>query len=727
MQVRVMKAVEAVRHRPLGGEPGLGIWLGLESLAELPLTAPAQLELWRSLLTALGSGGDSDQDDCRAALLALLTEWEPLQGCQSLEQGAWQEGRRAWQEALEHHHQLLVLRPALAAAATARLLEGLIQMLARLDQALTHRLWRPPVTPLENAQVHGLASDLLLQIHALGRPLPSWFAVVEEGLLRRGALALLQQVDGDSRRQAITLLLRLARTAPVPEWLPAHLELAILSLLADLEQSSQPLVDLQALLEALQGLAALLPDPERRAPVEDALALAEGSLMLAAGDRLRTAAASEAWHGQVQPLEPRGAAVAPGEITALVNDWLEDHPASEASVELTLVWIPGARLLPHAPGQLALNLAAVVVEGHSASQTLEPVLAAFFAPLLQARRAEGWQLRQAAASLLTSLGHLWSSGGLLTAADCRVLAAAQGLWQRWAGHDDLAARQLPLGWPPASLEPGCCLVQPSAVQLAALRCWLLEREQLERGLGLMRRHHHDPGFMGQGGASQDPDGGDAVQALCALHVEEGFYAATAAPAASLRAWAERSLALLAHAQLLLDPQQPLGSWWAVLQGLMLERNRPAEVVAWPDEERFHGLLAGQEVVLVSPLAAVVEEQHRNGRAFDLYVDRAIAPYGLRCVQAPASRYPGRPHQGFEASLAACLAVVDGLARQRPFSVFLTAAGAYDLPLCEAVRSRHGASCVAMGPVIHGAFGIELPPGQHWRQGQRRSDRWLRIS
>jgi hypothetical protein len=33
----------------------------------------------------------------------------------------------------------------------------------------------------------------------------------------------------------------------------------------------------------------------------------------------------------------------------------------------------------------------------------------------------------------------------------------------------------------------------------------------------------------------------------------------------------------------------------------------------------------------------------------------------------------------------------------------------------------------MGPAIHGAFGIELPTGQHWRQGQRRSDRWLRIS
>jgi hypothetical protein len=78
-------------------------------------------------------------------------------------------------------------------------------------------------------------------------------------------------------------------------------------------------------------------------------------------------------------------------------------------------------------------------------------------------------------------------------------------------------------------------------------------------------------------------------------------------------------------------------------------------------------------------------------------------------------------------LAACLEGVEVLARQRPFSVFLCSAGAYDLPLCQAVRERYGASCVAMGTSLHARFGIEQPVSQHWRSGQRRSDRWRRIS
>ena len=720
MQVRAMKAVEAVRHRPPGGEPELGIWLSLDTLLELPLAAPAQLELWRRLLADLGPSDSTAQDECRVVLLAALCEREPLQGCHSLERGSWQEGRGAWQSALEHHRQLLALRPEAAPAAMARLMEGLIQMLARLDQALTHRQWRPPASPRENAEVHGLAAELLLAIHGLGGPMPAWFAVVEEGLLRRGALALLQQADGECRRQGIALLLRLAQLQTVPEGLPARLELAVLSLLADLDQSSHPAIDLQALVAVLAPLGSLVEDHKTRLQVRDALALAEGCLAL-------NAELTDPWAVASLQEQPRGLAVEPHQLTALVRDWLDDHPASESAVQLDLVWIPGARPLPHSPGQLALNLAAVVPAGGSDLPPLEPVLAAFFEPLVAAGRGHGWRLRQPAASLLSSLSQLWSAGGALTGPDCRVLAAAQGLWQRWGGPGVLGALQLPPGWLPARLEPGCCLVQPSPVQLAGLRSWLLDRERLEQALALIRRHHHDPAFMAQAGASRDSDGWAAVQALCALHVEEGFYAATSAPLASLRAWAESSLALLAQSQWLLDLQQPMGSWWAVLQGLVQEHSRLPDLVVWPEEERFYQLLAGQEVLVVSPLAAQVEEQHRSGNAFAVFVDLAIAPYGLRCVEAPASLYPERPNRGFEASLAACLEGVEVLARQRPFSVFLCAAGAYDLPLCQAVRDRYGDSCVAIGASLHARFGIEQPVSQHWRCGQRRSDRWRRIS
>ena len=233
-------------------------------------------------------------------------------------------------------------------------------------------------------------------------------------------------------------------------------------------------------------------------------------------------------------------------------------------------------------------------------------------------------------------------------------------------------------------------------------------------------------FLEQRAACAARDHGNGLETLCALHRQEGFYASHAAPLASLQAWAESSLALLGRSQLLVAAEPWLGSWWAVLQGLALQQSRTPELVQPPEDARLYELLAGQEVLLVSPLAELVEEQHRSGRAFTLFRDLPIAPYGLRTLAPPASCHPARPHRGFEASLAACLEAVEVLARQRPFTVFLTAAGIYDLPLCQAVRERHGASCLALGPAIHARFGIDQAGSPPWRVAQRRADRWRRI-
>ena len=718
MQVRTMKGVEAVRHRPLGASPQLGVWLSLEALMALPLSPAAQLELLRGLLEGLSVTGGTDQDECRAVLLTTLADGELREACRCFETGAWQEGHQQWQLALAHHRDLKALQPA--AVELDPFMDGLIQVLARLDQALTHRQWRPPESPLENARVHGFAAELLHQIREFDRPLPSWYEVVEEGLLRRGGLALLQQASADSRRQGVAVLLRWASLHPAAAtWLPEQLDPAVLALLADLNQSSHPVADLQALVAVLAALPALVDDTPRQAQIQDALALAQGCLSL-----------SSQAH---QPMEiresfglQRGEAVEPAQIRARVEEWLEDHAAPARAVALELVWIPGARPLPHGHGQLALNLAAVLPEGDGDASLLEQVMAAFFEPLLQVGPARGWEFRDSTASLISSLRHLWSSGGVLTGAECRLLALAQGLWHHWAGSEGLAASQRPAGWPQAELAPGCCLVQPSATQLAGLRCWLLERQQLEPALVEIRRHHHDPEFMRQQASAAAADRGDALASLCALHLEEGFYSRTAEPAASLKAWAESSLSLLGRSQVLMDAELPCGSWWAVLQGLAQEQSRLPDLVNWPDDALLYQLLAGQEVVLISPLAEVVEEQHRSGRAFELFLDLPIAPYGLRVLQPPDSHYPARPHQGFEASLAACLESVDALARQRPFTVFLSAAGIYDLPLCWSVLQRYGASCLAIGPGIHARFGLDQACSRHWRSLQRRGDRWRRI-
>lgn len=719
-----MKDVRAVLDPPSGDAAEPGIWLPLAVLIELPFALSIRVQLLRWLVAQLEcdvqrvagrpagvpAAESSVRHDACVVLLAALVAAELSHASHQLEGGAWQEGRSSWQAALEHHHQVQQLQPD--ALGSAQLMDGLIQSLARLDQALTHRQWRPPTSPLENAQVHADAAALLHQIRELQQPLPGWFAVVEEGLLRRGAIALLQQSAGCCRREGVALLLRHSRLhPPAPDGLAARLDLAVLGLLEDLEQSSQPVADLQALLEALSGLGGLeLHDDTRRAAIQEALTFARGCLELAA--EARQPQGLRAADGPAP-----GAALEPAQIAELVGDWLADQPLSGAPITVELIWIPGARAVPHGPGQLAFNLAALPPGSHADPTRLERLLSALLEPLQSSGTRQGWQLRPACASLLASLRQLWRGGGALTWHDCQLVAEAQAQWQAPA---DAAL-------PEARLAAGCCVVQPSAPQLAALRCWLLEREQLEPALAQIRRQHHDAAFMrlqaAGAGAAAD---GDVLQSLCALHVQEGFYASATAAMASFEAWANGSLQQLGKAQLLVNPRGSSSSWWAVLQGVIQHLDHLPELVIWPAEERFYDLLAGEEVVLISPMATLVEEQHRSGRAFALFHDLEIAPYGLRTLAPPASLYPERPHRSFEASLSACLEAVDALARARRFSVFLSVAGAYDLPLCRAVNERYGASCLAIGAGLHARFGIEDPSSAGWRSEQRRADRWRRI-
>jgi len=718
MQVRAMKGVRAVLDpAPDSAESGRvepGVWIPLSALLELPVTGPVRSELLQWVLAQLEGQAASRPgsvviDDCRAVLLAALEELDLTHARQCLETGAWQEGRRAWEAALQHHRQLLNLRPG--AVGEGPLRDALIQCLARLDQTLTHRQWCAPRSPLENAQVHADAAALLMQIRNLGQALPGWFEVVEEGLLRRGALALLQQSSATLRREGVVLLLRHASLhPPVQEWTAMQLDLALLGLLEDLEQSSDPLIDLQALLECLASLDTLVIDePSRQAAAASALTMALGCLALAAEARQP---------GGLRDLDAAGRStpVRPEQIAALVEDWLVDQPTSLARLTAELVWIPGARVVPHGPGQLALNLAAVPAEIHRHPDQLASLFAAVLDPLQRSRWRDSVQLRCASSSLLASLGQFWSGGGALNWEECQLLAQAQVHWPSKTAAD----------FADALLAPGCCVVQPSLIQLAALRCWLLEQPHLMPALADIRRHHHDAAFMQREAAAATADGGDVLPILCALHSEEGFYGASSAPLASLELWATTCLGQLAQAQWLVDPQGWSGSMWAVLQGVIQHHNHLPQCVLWPQEERFYQLLAGQEVVLISPLAALVDEQHSSGRAFALFRDLEIAPYGLRTLNPPASRYPARPDRSFEASLSACLDAVHRLFQARPFTVFLSVAGAYDLPLCHAVHERYGVSCLAIGEGLHARFGIEQSCSAGWRAEQRRADRWRRI-
>ena len=102
----------------------------------------------------------------------------------------------------------------------------------------------------------------------------------------------------------------------------------------------------------------------------------------------------------------------------------------------------------------------------------------------------------------------------------------------------------------------------------------------------------------------------------------------------------------------------------------------------------------------------------------------IRPYGLRAIAAPMSVYPNRPASGYEDSLQRCLDQIERAHQQKPFSVFTAAAGAYGLPLCEAVHRRFGVACVYIGNLIHAYFGIEQKTSAEWLIEERRPENWL---
>jgi hypothetical protein len=89
-----------------------------------------------------------------------------------------------------------------------------------------------------------------------------------------------------------------------------------------------------------------------------------------------------------------------------------------------------------------------------------------------------------------------------------------------------------------------------------------------------------------------------------------------------------------------------------------------------------------------------------------------------------SVYPNRPERGFEDSLERTLEQIDRAYRQKPFAVFTAACGAYGLPLCEAVKTRYGVSCLYIGNLMHAHFGVLQNTSRHWRVEHRIAENWV---
>ena len=371
--------------------------------------------------------------------------------------------------------------------------------------------------------------------------------------------------------------------------------------------------------------------------------------------------------------------------------------------------------------QLELNLAPLLQ--FPTPELLDELVPAFFIPLQGAGRGDAFCLTEPCSHLWQELRQRWAEGERLQAEHWRGLIYSTALWNRCGGTGELNAKPAPWTLPVASIQAGRSLLRPGNVELAALQTVVQAPGDLDELLAEIRRRHHDRAWMETTRDHWWFDPSDGSENLRRLHTNAGFYANSHAPVESLRRWSQGTLRALMGGPVLFGNSSITQMFWPVAQTLLEQTGTMPELVQWPGEQAFYDAIADQEVLFVTPFARDVEAHHRTGKAFQLYNDIRIRPYGLRCLEAPVSVYPNRPGRGFEESLNQLLEQIERSYKQKPFSVFTAACGCYGLPLCEAVKQRYGVTCLYIGNLMHAYFGLVQRTTANWRAEQRIGENW----
>lgn len=740
------------RQQQPGSQPvNAGLWLSVEQLLALPLEGAAKAELWH---LALQQRPDAVAEQQLPLVVALARHCGQASAAAGAE-GQWLLMQEQLQQAVVNYQRLEQLAPDRAVAARQELGNLIGKLIADLH-ASVHAEPRPPGYERGSLCWHGFR--LGQTYRQLQLELPEWLWHLEEQLVREGAIGLRELAQSPDqaqakdpeqrlrwRRQALELLLHLGRLhQPPPEWiLQAAQELLVLETEALLSSGSSSATPAE--LQQLLGWLARLPlPPEGLAPVQLAAQRGIWSLQLlgqgsgnGAPDRTKPKPVPKPIPEPAQPPvsapAPKAAAAAlPAQLRdprqlhkavgLAVESWLSDHPAGLQTLKLEPVLRPGAAPVLTAEGRLQLNLAPLLA--FPQVELLDQLLPAFFTPLQQVGRGAELELAEPHSALWAELGRLWQAGGQLNREQWRGLVYATALWNRCGGPGALDAQ--PLGWtlPVMPLQLGQSLLRPGNVELAALQTALLQREELEELLAEIRRRHHDRAWMESQRDAWWYDTSDGSENLRRLHTNAGFYASSHAPLESLQRWSQATLRALLSGPVLFGNASITQMFWPVAQQLVRQTQQLPQLVQWPGEQAFYNFIAGQEVLFVTPLASDVEAHHRTGLAFELFTNLTIQPYGLRCIEAPVSVYPNRPDRGFEDSLDRTLEQIERAYKQKPFTVFTAACGAYGLPLCEAVKQRYGVSCVYVGNLMHAYFGVLQRTTLEWRAAARINEHWI---
>ena len=709
--------------------------LRLQELLALPLDPGSRVHLWKLALERLPREALAQR-----RTLQLVLSRQAAQACEQwVGSGRWGEALACARQQGIWLAELASENPSLADVCrrdTAALLRLLIEGLHR-DQD------QPDCPPQRQAEICRIGWQLVVKLRALGQPESDALGVIEEQLVRHGALAwrtLAQTLAGEACIAALDngmdmalALKHLYADQEGHEWtqnLPGEL--------LQTRRQLQPVPPERL----LNWLAAWLPSNPAAAA---ALASARRCQALLLGikrssdpaELANTAAAGDSAPGAGLPAEVTRAPL-PGQpaqsqpLTASSGHNLPEEPPEELAPELAMA----ASLQPQTPQPTPAVAAISAEELRQELRLDEGGIEGLRRRLVRALKR--WSDRPGQGPLTIDLGFrpgasLLEGDGdglqlnlapLLRCGDDAEVMELLELLDRhletlerpasWRANPEALLKTLDSHWKaggqlhssqcralaavvklrgPARVElparAGGQLLRPAPEELALLAQLQRNEPLLVEQLSEIRRHHHDREWM------ESEQGADWP--LRRLHTGSGFYASSHDPFHSLRRWSDATMAALRQHGLVLDSGN-LGAALPLLQSLAAE-GVSLPLQAWPERGSLDELMADQEVLLVAPRAAEIEAHHRRVASSKLDPESPIPNYGLRCLESPDSIHPRRPSVGFEHSLESLLEQVEQAWGQRAFQVFIIAAGAYSLPACHAVEQRHGATCLALGSDI----------------------------
>lgn len=459
------------------------------------------------------------------------------------------------------------------------------------------------------------------------------------------------------------------------------------------------------------------PDPQPPTPSQDQPVDAEPVLPN-----------TEAYRPPLQRAEVRGT-WEPGSIAADVIDWVESYGETSTTAELGLTYLPEGPLVSRDPHRLELNLAPML-EGHDWWPALQEAMSAFLDPLKLAVETGALTrlgVRDINRNLHGSMAHLWRVGEQFPLPTFFRLNRASAVWSRLTGPGHLGARHLPDKRTSKPLGDQALVVQLDATELAVLQSILYQAIDLEHTLVTLSRDQLTQDDCQRQAADWWWRPEDPQENLRRLYCKSGFYATAGQEMQCLRTWANASFRCLSKASLWSNDPIACSFFLPVAQALFAETSLVPEFQQRMELQEIYRLMARQEVLYVGPHGSLVLEQHRSGRAFRLFHDQVIEPYGLRVVNPPESWPPNRPEQGFTASLHALIRNAGQAYQRKPFQVLLADCGAYRLPLLDALHHRYGVMGIAVGLPLAAVFGVDAPGAPRWAADRRRTVNWRPVA